>query len=311
MRVSWMKAVLAGAVLSISMLAQAADSLPPAPFAALTFLNPSVVVIDRADVDIQGRAVSVQVQITNPGKTLAKTALQFALPAFEWGGGADDYFDKNFPELEITFQGKRITPRRTVQALVGPRDVTLALKKAGLDPLVVAQDQLPADFASNLKDNSIKNLVQTGVLLQRDGVLLPAWQVKVSYIWPGVFAPNSTTTVGYSYHARPGFANGRADALKPLLSRYCTDFTDADLPRLSGNAEFFNPEEYVIPLTAPAPAQVHLNYVAQAVNTSWALLQASACPEGNSKVTRTAQGLSLDLPQAGAARFAAIFYQKR
>ena len=287
----------------------AADTLPSATFAPLHIENTRQLTVEQVDVTVNGRNVEITARIRNNNKATARSALSFNLPRFAWGGGADDYFDKDFPEFKVSQNGNIQRPARIVSAWVGGKDVTDQIAQARLDPLVVASDLLPGTFGNSLKDSAVTSLTKDGILLNRDNVLLPAWQAQVTYQWHALFAPQVITTFKWTYRVRPGFGIRRAGELTPFWAAYCMPEGAAQINQLAKGAEFFDPEEFILPLTEPAPARAHLVYTAQAINSSWVYQLPGMClPDGGKRDLRP-DGFEAWLDNASAFRFVAVFSQ--
>jgi hypothetical protein len=97
------------------VLLHASDTLPPAPFAPLVLLSGKRLAVERADVRVNGRTVSITALISNPGSTQRTDILTFELPMFGWEGGANDYFRKDFPELQVRVNSQLVMPNRVVE----------------------------------------------------------------------------------------------------------------------------------------------------------------------------------------------------
>jgi hypothetical protein len=192
---------------------------------------PAHTTIDRIDVLLQGRAISLTYHGQQRDKSPQKLVLSSYSPPFTWQGAAADYPDLHFPELSIQFNGDAGTYTAHAIALFDGEPVTDKLKSAGVDPLRVAlAEEAPVD-PKTVRGKEVRKLFSTGVT-HADNIY-PLWHVIYSRKWAPIPLPKGPFSIQVTYNSRPAkievSTNGTAfaaavlahcgslDQVKPLL----------------------------------------------------------------------------------------------
>jgi hypothetical protein len=274
------------AALFLASSSQAADTLPAAPFAPFAFAETPGLSIEKLDLDIHGGEAQFRLEIKNAANLSIRKKVGFSLPLFGWDGLSNDYFDKNFPELTVRDDARPIHPSLTTQALSKKKDVTLILKRAGFDPLMVASsstEQFPSSATPLVR--RVRHLASAGLFEERQGGYFPTWNVSVQYHWIQQFQKTSNTEISYKYRLRPGFGITRIDddTMKNVLETNCGSISEvqSSLKKLRLSPEFFLFEEFDIPLANPVPRTVNIEFTPQPLNDSFVPLISFGCFDKN------------------------------
>lgn len=196
------KILLAGLATLTALVAQADDfeSAVPLTIAGLA-KNPSLA---NLSVSLDGDHVDFASDLKNTSAAPQTYGFFAYTPLFQRFGEAETYDDKSFSDLIVSLDAQPVKVIGDRRAFFLGKDITAALKLAGLDPLPDPNDD-PKVIA--------KVSPQFGIRLS-DG---QDWQGFVSYSWTATVAPTATRTLNVRYKALPQFS--LEDIASPRFSR--------------------------------------------------------------------------------------------
>lgn len=194
-----MQRMIARACLLCALLAPAAsqawDVEPGITGAALTGYLPKGVTLQRVDVTLTDKSATLTYHGSSKATESHPVVLTSYSHAFSWQGIGADYPDQHMPELTLRVNGKAIKDQPYAQALFNGADVTRDLKRAKLDPLLVAkgEDALvesPGRLAKPFLSND-------------EAPFFPLWQLSYRHTWriPGI--PAGDLSMQVAYRLRP------------------------------------------------------------------------------------------------------------
>lgn len=140
-----------------------------------------------------------QVRVALGVAVRANTAIRLDLPRFAWLGEAESYPDRQFPELKVDVDGRPVSTAEDFVATVKGRDITSALRAAGVDPFAIAATP-PFIEATPGKQTAFDALVASGAVTKAPEGFLAGWGAsRIVRVAPGAGAHVLT----YRYTARP------------------------------------------------------------------------------------------------------------
>ena len=167
--------------------------------------------IDRIDIALHGRSVTLTYHGQHNDKKPQTFTLSRYSPPFAWQGVAADYPDLHFPELKVKLNGRMVPHRDRATALFEGDDVTAELQKAKLDPLQVALTEEAVIDATALKGKSVRRLFSTDM-----NAAHPLWQVMYSQSWRPILLANGPFSIQVTYNLRP--AKSEVNTNSPMFT---------------------------------------------------------------------------------------------
>jgi hypothetical protein len=246
--------LLSGVGLSPSL---ANDTSAELSVGGLAFTHSDDVSLESEDLAITPDIVTVRYRFMNQSPKPVTLTVAFPVPDLDLSEGDNlaipSNDSTNFLGFETKVDGKPIDFTIRQSAVLGTKDVSAALKKAGVPLLPIGAQQ---SRLSDLPD-------QTRELLMGQGLLLPngndergkqlfeaAWTVKTAAVRQQTFAPNHPVLVEHRYHTslgisfdtvlRKGLRQNKAMAAE--IERYRKDYCISDtflasLDKLAGSGE--------------------------------------------------------------------------
>lgn len=198
------------AFLAFPAFSWAWDEEAGAPAPTLNGRLPSHTGIDRIDLTLRGRNVTLVYHGHQVDKRSQPLVLSSYSPAFGWQGVAADYPDLHFPELSIKVNGRSISSTPHAKALFEGEDVTGELHKAGISPLRVALAEEALIDPLSIRTKETRRLFSTATF--NADRAYPLWQLLYSQAWklPGLVT--GPFSIQVNYRARPAKSEINTDS---------------------------------------------------------------------------------------------------
>jgi hypothetical protein len=213
--------------------------------------------LESEDLAITPDVVVVRYRFLNQSPMPVTLTVAFPVPDIDLSEG-DNYSipsndSANFLGFETKIDGKAINFAIHQTAFLGPKDISAALKKAGVPLLPIGAQQTRL---SDLPESTREQLIGQGLLLQNGTddhgrqLYEGAWTVKTAAVREQTFAPNRPVTVEHRYHTSLGVSfdtvlrkglrqnKGLAAEIERYRKDYCVnDAFLASVDKLAGSAE--------------------------------------------------------------------------
>jgi len=200
----------AAAALLLAWPAAADDSSAGAAPGALAAEPAGAVTLSAATLSLDGDEVRLALTVAVRG---SGATMRLDLPAFGWLGEADAYPDRSFPDLRLELDGRAAAVRSGFTATANGRDVTEAVRAAGVDPFAIAATP-PVIAAPPGREDAVARLVAAGAAQRAPEGLLATWTAAR---WLSLPVPAGTHRLTLRYTALPAFAllpQGRTPAAR-------------------------------------------------------------------------------------------------
>jgi hypothetical protein len=233
------------------------DSSAELSVGGLVFTRSDDVSLESEDLAITPDVVTVRYRFLNQSPKPVTLTVAFPVPDLDLSEGDNlaipSNNSTNFLGFETKVDGKPIDFTIRQSAVLGTKDVSAALKKAGVPLLPIGPQQARL---SDLPDQTREQLMGQGLLLQNGNdergkpLYEAAWTVKTAAVRQQTFAPNHPVLVEHRYHTslgisfdtvlRRGLRQNRALAAE--IERYRKDYCVSDaflvsLDKLAGAGE--------------------------------------------------------------------------
>jgi len=256
----FLRASLAAACLLVGISGRAAlaqESSQELALGGLAMTRPPELTVDAQEVSVSPEQVVVTYRFNNTGAAPVQIMLRFPMPDLDFADPDVSYAipapdPVNFVGLRAKADGKPVAFTLAQRALLNNRDITAAVRKAGLDliPIGTFQNKLAAmtpEAQEALANDGL--LAQAGTNAEGAPLYFPTWAVKTSATRRHSFAPGpSTIEIRY----RTSLGMSRDTVMRAALRRnkqleqqvadykatYCTDegFLNG-VDKLAGTAE--------------------------------------------------------------------------
>lgn len=237
--------------------ATANDSAAELSVGGLVFTRTADVSLESEELTISPDLVVVRYEFLNTTTRPVTLTVGFPLPAIDLSEG-DNYAipvndASNFLGFETKVDGKPIKLAIQQTAHLGDKDISAALKKAGVPLLPIGPRQarlteLPQPIRDNLIDQGL--LLKNGTNDRGEQLYVGGWTVKTAAVRQQTFAPQAKVAVEHRYRTSLGVSfdtvlrkglrqsSGLAAEIQRYRNDYCiTDAFLASLDKLSGSRE--------------------------------------------------------------------------
>jgi hypothetical protein len=233
------------------------DSAAELSVGGLVFTRTADVSLESEELTITPDLVVVRYRFLSQTTKPVTMTVAFPFPDIDLSEG-DNYAipandPSNFLAFETKVDGKPISFTMRQTAHLGDKDISAALRKAGVPLLPIGPQQARlTDLPQSVRDN----LIDQGLLLQNGTddrgrpLYTGTWTVKTSALRQQTFPPNSPVAVEHQYRTSLGVSfdtilrkglrqkSGMAAEVQRYRKDYCiTDSFLASLDKLSGSAE--------------------------------------------------------------------------
>jgi hypothetical protein len=233
------------------------DSSAELSVGGLVFTRSPDIAMESEELTISPETVTVKYQFRNQSAAPITLTVAFPLPDIDLSE-ADNYAfpandPNNFVGFETKIDGKPAPLTMNQRAMLGTKDVTAALRAAGMPLLPIGSDQKKfSELAPAVREKLINDglLAQSGSDERGRPLYEAAWTVKMSAVRQQTFPPNRTVSVEHRYRTslgvspdtilRKGLRQNRAmeGEVDRYRKQYCvTDGFLASLDKLAGSAE--------------------------------------------------------------------------
>jgi len=191
--------------------ALANDSAAELSIGGLTFSRTADVSMESEELKISPEAVTVRYHFLNHRPTPVTLTVAFPLPDIDLSEIENIAFPTsdpvNFVNFETKIDGKRIDLTINQRALLGDKDVTAALRNAGVAVLPIgAQQKTLTDLQPAAREKLLNDglLVQSGTDEKGKPIYAPGWIVRTSAVRQQTFPPQRPIVVEHRYRTSLG-----------------------------------------------------------------------------------------------------------
>jgi Domain of unknown function (DUF4424) len=235
--------------------APANDSAAELSVGGLTLSRTTAISIESEELTITPDLVVVHYRFLNQTPNAVSLTIAFPFPDIDLSLDENYAIPRSDPTNFLSFasrvDGKPIHFEIKQSAHLGEKDVTAALKSAGVPLLPIGSQQaslaeLPEDVRKSLIDQGL--LLENGTDDNGRQLYIGAWTVKTAAVRRQTFPPNSTAAVEHRYRTSLGMSfdtilrkglrenRGIAKEVQRYRNDYCiTDKFLADLDKLAGD----------------------------------------------------------------------------
>jgi hypothetical protein len=193
--------------------ALANDSAVEVTPSGLQFKIQKDISMEKEELLVSTDKVEVTYRFKNQSKHDVVTKVGFPIPEYKWSPVGRSVTD--FPDFTVDVDGKRLSYRQEVKALVKGKDYTSILNDMKISVKDFGRFQagfypgMPERFTEHLSASNRRRLVSLGILKPFDDKepadLFPDWSVSILYYWTQRFPALGTITVKHSYRPYAGF----------------------------------------------------------------------------------------------------------
>ena len=221
--------VLAAMALAWSAMAAANDGIGSVGAGGILFGKTDAVAMKKEVLSVSTDLIKVEYEFLNESARDVEETIFFPLPAYAAGyHGSPTYYGQP-QQFSVEVDGKRKEYETTFVAKLDSVDVTARLRQLGLSDAQIAYFPSHTPFDRKVAPLSApqrKIMLKEGLLAQLyDEEWVPAWTVKVIYLWQQKFPAGKVVRVRHQYApfvaAGPGASYlGEGDAFE---KKYCSD----------------------------------------------------------------------------------------
>lgn len=199
--------VLASAALALAMAhaapAVANDGIGAVGAGGILFGKTDAVAMKKEVLSVSAELIKVEYEFLNESKTDVEETIFFPLPEYAAGyHGSPTYYGQP-QQFSVDVDGKRKAYQTTFVAKLGAKDVTARLRQLGLSDAQIAYFPSHTPFdkkVAPLTAAQQKTMIAEGLLAQLyDEEWVPAWTVKVLYLWQQKFPAGKVVRVRHQY----------------------------------------------------------------------------------------------------------------
>ncbi|MBP8173809.1 MAG: DUF4424 family protein [Aeromonadaceae bacterium] len=169
----------------------------------ITFLQNSDIRMAEEELTLSSKQIRVRYRFENDSDHSVETTIAFPMPAYSWNPGFTALDANNMPmsSFSALVDGKPVATTRERRAMLDKRDITTALREAGLD-----DSQIFDNFANatpdghGLDDAQAERLTRLGALQDK----LPTWQVAETRTWQQHFPAKTSLRIEHEYQPMVG-----------------------------------------------------------------------------------------------------------
>lgn len=185
--------------------AHANDSAAAIGQGGLTLVQQGDVAMLSEDLYVSAPKIRVKYAFRNEGKAPVTTLVAFPLPEVDLGQAYEGNIgwpsdDQNDPTgFKVKVDGVAVKARLEAKAMVGGKDVTAALKTAGVPVIYPFGDFW--DRVKKIKRADIDKLAKAGIVDvdTASNEVRPNWTLKSAYYWEQTFPPGKIVNVEHEY----------------------------------------------------------------------------------------------------------------
>lgn len=175
-------------------------------------------------LNVSYKKISVDYEFLNESNKVLEEIIIFPLPIYTADFEMSDAYYGEPNNFLIQVNGKSVSYKTQIKAMIEDKDITKSLKKIGLTDEQIAYFPINSPFnikVKKLTDNQLKELIENNFLDNETNI--PLWSVESAYIWKQIFNPGELLKVHHQYTpfvaAGPGFSYIQEDTIKD----FCMD----------------------------------------------------------------------------------------
>jgi hypothetical protein len=207
------------------------------PLPGLTLDEGGKTAAESCRVTMSGSTVSLELALHTDSN---QPALLIEGAPFGPTGESEAYPDRHFPELEIRIDGAPVTPEDRFEAFIGRRNITSAIRDAGMDPWAISRNPPVTPVRSDSR--ALAALEQVRAVRRSGEEYLANWTAR--RVLRIALNPSANERIELRYRARPAFAELPSDQLvtREREADYCLSAKQVN----------------AIPHTGPTPPRLHV-----------------------------------------------------
>lgn len=184
------------------MLTMANDSIARVGTGGLTLVKSQDIRMLEEELEISTKKIRVRYRFLNDTNHDLREVVAFPMPAYGWNSGFSAY-DENVRPLasfKVSVNGKPVSIKKQLRAVIGEVDVTEHLRKIGL-----TESQIFVTFGDCHSDTGTiecglsKSQVEMVSLLAEKNVPYPPWEVAETAYWEQIFPAGREIVVIHEY----------------------------------------------------------------------------------------------------------------
>ncbi|MBB5605977.1 MULTISPECIES: DUF4424 family protein [unclassified Janthinobacterium] len=223
------RTLAAALAIASAVPAMANDGIAAQSAGGIVFGKTDAVAMKKEVLSVSAGLIKVEYEFLNESQSDVEETIFFPLPEYAAGyHGSPTYYGQP-QQFTIEVDGKRKPYDTNFVAMLAGKDVTARLRQLGLTDQQIAYFPSHTPFdqqVASLSEAQRAILLKEGLLAQLyDEEWVPAWTVKVSYLWQQTFPAGKVVRVRHQY--APFVAAGSAATYlgddKEFERKYCTD----------------------------------------------------------------------------------------
>ena len=226
LRIHSLVAALAVALASLMpVMAEAVEPSVEVSGGGLAFAPNAALSIETQDVVIAPAKLAVTYAIRNSSTDAQTILIAFPMPDLDANIVAEtdvtlpDADTLNFVRANTTVDGQPVATRIEQRAMAVGLDVSATLKSFDL-PLFPFADGVGLKIEA-LDPAKRQELIDSGILKEDGGVIVPAWTLKSVAFWKQKFNAGQTVTIAHSYIPITAVSDYSEESLAPVRDRVC------------------------------------------------------------------------------------------
>ena len=189
--------------LLLAMPAIANDTTARVGTGGITFLQSSDIRMAEEELTLSTQQIRVRYRFENDSDKALDTTIAFPMPTYSWNPGFTALDANNMPmsSFSALVDGKPVATTRQRRAMLEKRDITTALREAGL-----SEAQMFDTFADATPEGNKLTAEQSDTLSQLGALQdkLPTWQVAETRTWQQHFAAKTSLRIEHEYQPMVG-----------------------------------------------------------------------------------------------------------
>lgn len=256
------KNIMCAALLLLPALALANDGIASVKAGGIEFRKSATLAMKKEVLNVSYDKISVDYDFVNESAAPVSETIVFPLPQYGPAYGMSNEYFGQPGNFSILVDGRAVAFRTVVEATLDGKDVSAGLKAAGLTDEQIAYYPLFSPFdkkVAPLTAAQQRQLIAHKLLVpwDGDGDWIPAWKVRINYVWRQTFLPHTPVHVRHQYAP---FVDGGPGASsigekKDFIKSHC------------GDQDFFNAWNRLHPKENSYVAAAWVSYILKTGNT--------------------------------------------
>lgn len=225
-----MKLLVLGLLQLSATVALANDGIGSVSAGGIVFGKTTAIAMKKEVLYVSHDKISVDYDFINESSAEVEETIVFPLPAYSAAYHDGEMYYGQPADFVIQVDGKAVPYQTVLRATLEGKDVTPALKGAGLTEAQIAYFPSFSPFdkakAAALTAQQQKTLIGQGLLAhlgESDTEWVPAWLVQVNYVWKQKFPAAKTVHVYHQYQPFVAAGPGQSGLDENFKKDYCAD----------------------------------------------------------------------------------------